>query len=413
MAEVRDLAKKFGLSIPTQVDQEDIVCLVEDQTDMRLIVAHHLNKIGFKNIKQFTNGHEALDWLKNSNTAKISVTICDHEMPIMNGFDFLAELKADPDLVRGPFAITIDNPSRAKIMLATENGVDGVLVKPFTLKDILPKLRQAFKVFHNPGNPELLYENAKGELRQGNLEKAEHVYKSLMDVTSKAARPLVGLAQVAVRKDDFTRAEALLKSAEERNDHYVHLYVERGELFSKQNRVEEAIGEFKRAIQLSPLNPIRYERAAQLLFKLDKHQEAIDILNIAIQNELSFPALHHYLSQGYYVLKEYKKAIRHIRSALSVEPENVVYLNQLGISYKESEEPEAALKTYNQIIKLDPENKAALYNKAILMKVKGNLDEAIKVLDRCLTKHPNFKQAKDKYDEYRAEKEEQKKEQAS
>jgi DNA-binding response OmpR family regulator len=61
--------------------------------------------------------------------------------------------------------MAIDNPDRDKIMLATENGVDGVMVKPFSLKDIMPKVTQTFRLYHNPSNTELLYDLAKKEFR--------------------------------------------------------------------------------------------------------------------------------------------------------------------------------------------------------------------------------------------------------
>ena len=255
MTDVKDLAAKYGVQSPGAIEQENLILLIEDQTDMRLIMAHHLNKLGFKNIRQFANGHEALMWMRLGEQ-KVSMTICDHEMPVMNGFDFLEELKFDVDLTRGPFSITIDNPNREKIMLATESGVDGVMVKPFTLKDIIPKLKEAYKIYHNPNNPELLYEKAKEFLKKDDLDTAKSIYEGLMAVTEKAARPLVGLAQGAQRKKDYKNAEDLLKQAEERNKNYVHLYVERGELFAAQNKTEEAVEQFKIAIKLSPLNQI-------------------------------------------------------------------------------------------------------------------------------------------------------------
>ena len=402
MIEVKDLVSRLNIKIPSKLEAEAKILVIEDQTDMRLIIVHHLNKLGFKSIKQFSNGLEALEWLRAS-SQDVAITICDQEMPVMGGFDFLDEVKADRSLSRGPFAICIDNPDRAKIMLATESGVDGILVKPFTLKDVIPKLREAFKIYHNPNNPELLYQKAKDNLRDDKLDEAEAIYKALSAMTEKAARPIVGLADVALLRKDYAAAEKLLQQAEERNKNYVHTYVIRGNMYGEQNKIEEAIAEFKKAIDLSPLNPVRYERAAELLFSLKKFEEAVEILSVALKNELEFPSLHHYLSQAYYSLKNYKKAIRHIRSSLNADPENISYLNQLGIAYKESDEVEEALKTYNQVIKLDPENRAALYNKAILLKSKGDVDGAIKLLDRCLTKHPDFAQAKEKLNEFKSD----------
>ncbi len=160
MGDLKKLAASYKIEIPKKIDHDDTVLIVEDQQDLRLIITHHLQKLGFRKIKQCSNGLEAIQFLKGF-TGKISVTLCDQEMPVMGGIDFLQELMGSEDLSRGPFCIAIDNPNREKIMLATENGVDGVMVKPLTLKDIMPKVTQTFRIYHNPSNPELLYDLAK------------------------------------------------------------------------------------------------------------------------------------------------------------------------------------------------------------------------------------------------------------
>lgn len=390
MSSGKSLAEEFGIQVQTQMDQQAPVYLVEDQQDLRLIVAHHLAKLGFMNVKHFANGHDCLSFMKTNNDKQPSVIICDKDMPIMGGFDLLLEIKENPNCQRGAFAMALDQPDKAQIMLATESGVDGILVKPFTLKDIVPKLRHVHKVFHNPQNPELVYELAKAEFRAKNWDKAQRIFRRLAEGAEKAARPVVGLARISVENSKWDEGLALLTDAETRNPYYVHTFVERARIFTLQGRIEEGVEQYKKAIELSPLNPVRYEEAAELLFRLHKYQEAVDLLNIAVHKELAFPSLHHYMSQGYFALKDYKKAVRHVRSALAADPENVVYLNQLGVCYKEAEQYEDATKVYNAVIKIDPDNRSALYNKALMLAAKGQIDESIKLLRRCRDKHPDF-----------------------
>ncbi|MFW7377572.1 MAG: tetratricopeptide repeat protein [Oligoflexus sp.] len=399
MSDYKSIAAEFNIQTPEKIEFQDLILLVEHQNDVRLILAHHLNKIGYKQIKQCSDGHEAVQWLKTAPRA-VALTIAAMDMPLLGGIELLNEIRDQEDLVRGPFVITMNSPDKNKIMLATENSVDSILVKPFSFNEIVPKIKQAFRVFHNPQNPEMVYEYAKKALKDGRLDEAEAIYQRLLTVTSKAARPVLGLASIALKREATEQALKLLDEAQQRNPHYVPIYVQRGKILIKRSQHQEAIAAFKEAINLSPLNPIRYEEVAQVLFVLQKFDEAIEVLNIALKNDLSFPGLHHYLSQSYFHLKDYRKAVFHIRHALSVEPENVTYLNQLGISYKESDQFPEALKTYNQIIKVDPDNKAALYNKAILLYNHKKADEAIKLLQRCVAKHPDFAAAKMKLDEY-------------
>jgi len=403
MSDLKSIAAEFKIITPEKIEFHDTILLVENQNDVRLILAHHLNKLGYRQIKQCSDGLEAVQWLKTAPKG-LALTIADMEMPLLGGIELLNELRDHDDLARGPFVITMNSPDKNKIMLATENNVDSILVKPFSFNEIMPKIKSGFKVFHNPQNPEMVYECAKKFLKEDRIDDAEKVYQRLSDVASKAARPFVGLAKVAYKRRDIDRALKLLDEAQQRNKYYVPIFVQRGQIFSTENREEEAIAEFKTAIQLSPLNPVRYEEIAELLFKLKKYEEAIEILDIALKNQLSFPSLHHFLSQSYYQLRDYRKAIFHIRHALTTEPENVVYLNQLGIAYKGSDQFPEALKTYNQIIKIDPDNKAALYNKAVLLYSKDKAEEAIKVLQRCVAKYPEFTEAKSKLEEYQQQK---------
>lgn len=395
------LAQKYKVTIPSQIDFKENVMVVEDQTDLRLIITHQLQKQSFSNVKQAANGYDAIDLLKTHQIPS-AMFVCDMEMPVMGGIDFLTELRENQDLNIGPFCLTMDNVSKEKIMLAVESGADEILVKPFTLADIFPKLKAAHAKFHNPNNPEKIYHMAKIRLKQGDLELAEAMYADLAKAAPKAARPMVGLARIEMRRKNTEKALALLDQAQARNESFVHVYHERALLFSTMNLWDKAIENFKKAIELSPLNAIRYKAAADALFQVQRWQEAAELLEYAIRNNLEFPDLYNYLSQAKFALRDYKAAQKFIRHALGVDPENVTYLNQLGICLKETEQIEEATKIYNQVIKLDPSNAPALYNKAVLMHSKGENDEAIKLLERLLKKNPDFAPAVAKLAEYKS-----------
>lgn len=396
------LSAKYRIATPKGIDMKDTIMVIEDQTDLRLIVAHQLQKQGYNGPKQAANGYEAVEMIK-AQKLKIAAYVCDMDMPVMSGLDFLAELRENQELDRVPFLLTMDNVSKEKIMLAVEHGADEVLVKPFTLADIIPKLKSAFTKFHNPNNPERVYELAKNCLRDGKLDQAEAIYKDLAATAPKAARPVVGVARIYIERKDYQTALKLLAEAETKNPNYVHLYVERAMIHAGQNQWETAIAGFKKAIELSPLNALRYKAAVDILFQCRRYEEAATLLEGAIKLKLEFPALYHFLSQAKFALKDYKSAQKYIRQALSGDPENVDYLNQLGICLKETDQIDEANKVYNQIIKHDPNNIHALYNKAVLLHTKGERDEAIKLLERLLRKSPGFQPAKSKLDEYQKE----------
>lgn len=394
MNQPQSLSDKFGLKAPDKLDTNLPILVVEDQQDLRLIMVHHLQKLQFKTVIQAANGLQAVRSLKEHKN--MSAILCDWDMPIMNGLHLIEELKSDPDLRRIPFCLMIENVSKEKIMLAVEHGVDDMLVKPLKLNDLIPKLRNAFKVFHNKNNPEPVYELAKKAISQKALEKAEKIYRELSIMSPNTARPLVGLARVALEKNDVQVANNFLEEAERNNANYIPIYTLKGQMDVASGQLDKALVHFKKAIDLSPLNPIRYQDCVDVLMKEKKYDEIQVVLEKGLKTGVQFPELYKYLSETYYNLKNFKSAIKYIKIALDAEPENIVFLNQLAICFKQSGDLAEAQKIYNKVIKVDPTNLQALYNKSLLLADTGQTPEAVKLLERITQRFPDFEKAKKK-----------------
>jgi len=78
------------------------VLIVEDDEDLRDMMAQMLNIEGF-DTATVANGREALDYLHA--TKKPNVILLDLMMPIMDGWEFRRQQKADPDLAPVPVII--------------------------------------------------------------------------------------------------------------------------------------------------------------------------------------------------------------------------------------------------------------------------------------------------------------------
>jgi PAS domain S-box-containing protein len=74
-------------------DADSPVLLVEDDSDTREIMARMLEKSGWQ-VLEAGNGREALEQLEKSHPGLI---LLDLMMPVMDGFDFLLEMRANPD----------------------------------------------------------------------------------------------------------------------------------------------------------------------------------------------------------------------------------------------------------------------------------------------------------------------------
>ena len=319
-----DILKKYKLVIPKKIDEKLPVLLVDDQQDLRMIVAHQLNKRNFNTILYASDALETLECLRSH--SGISVMVCNGELSSLSGIDLLSEIREDTRITRPPFCITMSNISKPKLLLAVEAGVDEILVKPFTLGDILPKIYHAFSTFHNPKNPEKLYELAKQKLREKLYDEAAEIYQHLHKSSPKSARPLNGLAKIKIASQDYDAAVKFLELAEKSNPHFVNTFSMRGQIFFERNDIGQGLLWYHKAFDLSPLNPVHYKTCAEILLEKESYEKAIDVLQIALNNKVQFSGIYHLLSQSTYKLKNYEDCIKYIQKELIREPENTTYL---------------------------------------------------------------------------------------
>ena len=103
--------------------------IVDDFSTMRRIVRGLLKEIGYQNAEEAEDGAVALNMLKN---AKFDFVVSDINMPVMNGFELLAAVKADDSLKHLPVLMVTAEARKEDIVRAAKDGAAGYIVKPFT-----------------------------------------------------------------------------------------------------------------------------------------------------------------------------------------------------------------------------------------------------------------------------------------
>ena len=108
--------------------------IVDDSNSLRKTVAMSLEKIS-QQVIQAENGINALTELKKSGA--VELVVCDLEMPLMNGFQFLKAVKQNPEFKDIPVIILTSRDSDKHRKMALEFGAAAYLVKPCPEQELI------------------------------------------------------------------------------------------------------------------------------------------------------------------------------------------------------------------------------------------------------------------------------------
>ncbi|MES3009256.1 MAG: chemotaxis response regulator CheY [Pseudomonadota bacterium] len=103
--------------------------IVDDFSTMRRIVRNLLKEMGYANADEAEDGVNALQKLRNGH---FDFVVTDINMPNMNGFELLAQIRAEDALKGLPVLMVTAEARKEDIVLAAKNGASGYIVKPFT-----------------------------------------------------------------------------------------------------------------------------------------------------------------------------------------------------------------------------------------------------------------------------------------
>ena len=103
--------------------------IVDDFSTMRRIVRNLLKESGYPDADEAEDGSVAMHKLR---TSKFDFVITDINMPNINGFELLAQIKADDNFKHLPVLMVTAEARKEDIVAAAQGGAAGYIVKPFT-----------------------------------------------------------------------------------------------------------------------------------------------------------------------------------------------------------------------------------------------------------------------------------------
>jgi two-component system phosphate regulon response regulator PhoB len=138
-----------------------VILIIEDDPDIQELLSFAMEKEGWK-LFMAANGEEGLRLLRQEGANCI---ILDIMLPGMDGFKILKKIKNDEQVRDIPVIMTTAKGEEADIVAGLELGADDYVVKPYSPKVLIARIRAALRRTEETPNPR----EEQSRWRQGRL----------------------------------------------------------------------------------------------------------------------------------------------------------------------------------------------------------------------------------------------------
>ena len=188
----------------------------------------------------------------------------------------------------------------------------------------------------------------------------------------------------------FEEAEKLALSITKEFPNHVFAWKTLGALFSKQDRMLEALSVNQRAVELMPEDSEAQNNLGTTLKSLGKLEDAESAFRNAISLNSSYSAANSNLGN---LLKEQKRteeAKQIFENLVEIHPNDALFLNNLGSIQLELKELENAKTSYQKAIDAQPDYHKAHNNLGVVLYELGQFEKASVSYEKALVLNPEY-----------------------
>ncbi|MEI6456367.1 MAG: response regulator transcription factor [bacterium] len=118
------------------------ILAIDDEKSIRFIIENTFNK-DFE-VVTLNNGMDALFYLQSGNLPDI--IICDVEMPVLNGFEFIRRIRESGFFEDIPLVMLSGKEESADKIKCFEMGADDYVLKPFNPKELIARIKRRLEI---------------------------------------------------------------------------------------------------------------------------------------------------------------------------------------------------------------------------------------------------------------------------
>jgi arylsulfatase A-like enzyme/Flp pilus assembly protein TadD len=162
--------------------------------------------------------------------------------------------------------------------------------------------------------------------------------------------------------------------------------------FLRLERFEEAIGHFRKALEIRADKPAVHSNLAVALVQTDRFDEAIDHCNKALRLEPATDTLldiHDCMARAYFHQGSYERAFEHWSQMLELDPSQPAVLSDMGMAMAHQGKLSEAIEWWKESLHLEPNQAEVLGKIGTALAYQNRLDEAIEYWNKSLGLDPN------------------------
>jgi two-component system alkaline phosphatase synthesis response regulator PhoP len=159
-------------AVQAQAGPRAKILIVEDEADIRELIRFNLEREGFA-VEEAATGAEALERIKRRIP---DLLLLDLMLPGMPGLEVCRALRGGKDTASLPIVIVTAKGTEVDKILGLEMGADDYVVKPFSPRELIARVRAVLRRAH----PETAVRSA-GEWEKGRLRMDFDTYQVFVD----------------------------------------------------------------------------------------------------------------------------------------------------------------------------------------------------------------------------------------
>src|SRR6476469_504474 len=221
------------------------------------------------------------------------------------------------------------------------------------------------------------------------MPKAKESALKAVALDDTAAEPQASLGNILVNYDwNWSAAEKAFKRSIELKPDYatghewyaIHYLTATG-------RLEEAVQEMKRALELEPASLVMNTFMGATLYYAGRYDEAIDPCRRTVEMDPNFAVAHWHLGLAYEQKQVFDAAIEEFKKAISLSGGSTLMKAALGHACAKSQKKHEANEMLNELNELSKQQYVSAYEVATIYVALGNNEQAFQLLEKGYAEH--------------------------